>query len=387
MTHRVLFLSHSGTVGGAELMLLDIARAYRDTSAVVMLARGPFVTLLESAGVRVRVLEAGPRVHAVRRETALPPIAATLAIAQVARRVAAVAAGYDVVYANSQKAFVIACIAGAIAKRPVLWHLHDILSSEHFSAINVRVDVMLANHCARRVIAVSEAAAAAFVSRGGVTSKVRVVRNGIESAPFVSPAASPSIRRELGIGDAPLLGCFSRLIPWKGQHVLLDALAALPTVHAIFAGGAARADETYVGELRSRATALGVTARAHFLGPRTDVPRLMREVDVVVHPSVAAEPCARTVIEALFAGKALVASRNGGTTEMVHSGYTGVLFAPGDAHELARHVSALLSRPEECAALGAAGQRYAMENLTVESFLDGVRQQIDEVASETVMSA
>ncbi len=57
MRSRVLFLDHVGVIGGAELAMLDVARAYRDTSTVVLFADGPFHGRLASQGIRVQVLQ------------------------------------------------------------------------------------------------------------------------------------------------------------------------------------------------------------------------------------------------------------------------------------------------------------------------------------------
>ena len=201
MSPRVLFLDHVGVLGGAELSLLDIARDHADRCTVALMADGPFRGRLEDAGVRTYVLAADAVTRGLRRETVVPRPAAIAGLLGVAGRVARLARGHDVLYANSQKAFVVAAAAGALARRPVVWHLRDILSGEHFSRTNVRAVVTLANAAAARVVANSEATADAFRERGGRGAKVRVVHNGIASAPFdaVPEARVAALRAELGV--------------------------------------------------------------------------------------------------------------------------------------------------------------------------------------------
>src|SRR5687767_6528151 len=109
---RVLFVDHSAVLGGGELSLLDISRRYRETSTVLLLSDGPFRDLLQSAGVRVQLLDAGASVLGVRRDGGGRSLRAAAGLAAVVWRLSRVARGYEVLYANSQKAFVVAALAG-----------------------------------------------------------------------------------------------------------------------------------------------------------------------------------------------------------------------------------------------------------------------------------
>ncbi|GJG86382.1 glycosyl transferase [Gemmatimonadetes bacterium T265] len=383
MTARVLFLDHVGVLGGAELSLLDIARHHAGSSTVALMADGPFGERLRAAGVRTVLLTASAATRGLRRESAVPSPAALAGLLGVARAVARLARAHDVIYANSQKAFVVATAAGAAARRPVIWHLRDILSGEHFSRTNVRAVVALANGRAARVVANSCATADAFVGRGGRAGKVRVVYNGIDAAAFaaVRDADAAAARAALGLGDAPAVGVFGRLSPWKGQHVLLDALPRLPGVHALVVGDALFGEVDYATGLRARAAALGVADRVHFLGFRADVETLMRVADVVVHTSVSAEPFGRVIVEGMLAGRPVVATRGGGAVEIVRDGETGALVPPEDAARLAAAIAALL-RTDAGAVVAAAGRADAAARFSMDAMLAGVSREITEVSGQ-----
>jgi glycosyltransferase involved in cell wall biosynthesis len=379
MTSNILFLDHVGALGGAELSLLDIAAAHRSTSRVLLLSDGPFRERLRQAGVRVEVLAPAPGLTRVHRETHVPGPSALMAVLTTARQVARRARTYDLIYANSQKSFVIAAVAGVMAHRRVVWHLRDILSEEHFSRTNIRLVVGLANLFAARVIANSRATATAFGQSGGQMTKVGVVHNGVRGQDFeadTEEAAAAALRASFGAHDRPLIGVFSRLAPWKGQQVVLEALSRLPGVHALFAGEALFGEEEYRESLRTLAEALGLADRAHFLGFRADVPRLMRAVDIIVHPSTAPEPFGRTIVEAMLAGRPVVATKSGGPLEIVRDAETGILVAPGSAEEIAAAIASLLGEPEKATALGRAGRARALAEFTLDRMLDGVSREI-----------
>lgn len=379
----VLFLDHSSEMGGAELYLLDVAR-HVPNARVLLFTHGPFEEELRAAGVPVEVAGAADAIMKVSRDgSLLDGLRAIPAVARMLWRMMQAARDADVLYANSQKSFVVAAVASVLTGVPLIWNLHDILSTEHFSPAKIRLVITLANTCADLVVVNSEASRAAFVEAGGDVQKTRIAYNGIDAARFEAVSASDIalVRDELGVDEkTPLVGVFSRLAPWKGQHVLLDALATLPNVHGVFVGEALfQEEQVYAAELREQANRLGLTDRVHFLGFRTDVPRLMRAVDIVAHTSVSAEPFGRVIVEGMLAGKPVVATRAGGALEILSDGETGRFVAPGDAEDLAETLQDLLRRPEHARQSAEAGRAHARETFSVEAMVGQVRAAVEEV--------
>lgn len=381
MRSRVLFIDHVGTLGGGELSLIDVARAYRDTSTVVLLTDGPFRERLAREGIRVEVIDGGDALRAVRRESDWPGVKAVWRAAALGWRIAAIARQHDCLHANSQKAFVVACLAGVLARRPVIWDLNDLLIPAHFSRMNIRIDVTLANYVARRVIANSQASATAFVAQGGRRDKVRVVYNGIASDPFdaVTDADVEAVRRELGVDGRPVVGVFSRLGEWKGQDVALEAMCHLPDVRLLLVGDALFGEERYRDALRAQVTRLGLTDRVRFLGFRSDVPRLMRLVQAVLHTSKAPEPFGRVIVEGMLAERPVIATRAGGVEEILQDGVTGILVSPGDPAELAGAVRHLLADPNRAEQIARAARRTAEARFSVEAMVCGMTEYMEEV--------
>ncbi len=375
----VLFVDHAGVLGGAELSLLDIAAALGERTAVLLLADGPFRHALETRGIRVDVAPLGA-LAGVKKETRIPSPAAVIDAFGVSRTVARRAKRTAVICANSQKAFVVCAAAGVIARRPVVWHLRDILAPPHFSMTNVRAAVTLANLRAARVIANSHATAAAFTAAGGRESLVRVVHNGIDPAPFdaTTDADGATARAALGIpADAFVAALFARFHPWKGQQVLLHALASLPGVHALFVGAPLFGEEAFASALHAEAVQLGLADRTHFTGFRGDISSLMRAADVVVHASVYPEPFGRVIVEGMLACRPVVATRAGGVGEIVTDGETGILVPAGSATALATAISSLQAEPVRAAALAARGAAHARANFSVTAMVAGVERVLD----------
>jgi len=365
---KLLVLDQTAELGGAELSLFSEVTTLPHQSRVLLFEDGLFREMLENAGVDVRVIQASSGAMAVRRESG--PFAILTALPAVIRLIMSVAAqarAYDVIYANSQKAFVVGVFAAAISGRPLIWRLRDVLSAAHFSATLRRIAVTLANWKAARVIANSTATGQAFVSVGGKAEKISVAYPGIDEAPFagIETAAVAAIRGELGAGDAKLIGVFGRLSQWKGQGVFVEAIARLPGTIGVIVGGPLFGHEAFASALLEKVTALGLADRVRFLGFRQDIPLLMTAMDIVVHSSIAPEPFGRVVVEGMLAGKPMVASAAGGVLEIIEHGKTGWLYEPGNPAALADSLQLVLDNQAQAATIAAAGRLHAQKTFTI----------------------
>jgi glycosyltransferase involved in cell wall biosynthesis len=272
---RVLFVNHTSKMSGAEFVLLDVVRPRAGASAFLF-EHGPLEDELRARGLGIVCSRFGAGLSEIRRDNSLwsaAPLAGKLAA--LVAEIAAAARRHDLVYANSQKAFVLAAFACALARRPLIWHLHDIIDASHFGRAQRTLQVMLANRLAARVVVPSKAGAAAFVTAGGRSDLVTIIPNGVDLG-CQTPGeigAPDEIRRELGLPKGALVGVFSRLAPWKGQHVVLRALERLPDVQCLIAGDSLFGEQDYARHLKEMADRPSLRGRVHFLGHRGDVPR------------------------------------------------------------------------------------------------------------------
>ena len=196
-------------------------------------------------------------------------------------------------------------------------------------------------------------------------NRQQVVRiwNGIEPERFRGGAVRTPELQEYR-KRAPLLLCIATLHPHKGVDVLLEALRevvrdASQALLLVVGEGPAASD------LRRIAAARGVAAHVRFLGWRTDVPDLLATCDVLAQPS-RRETFGLAVVEAMAAGRAVVATRVGGHADTVEHESTGLLVPPEDPSGLAAAILSLTSDPGRRATMGAAGQARAAMLFTAE---------------------
>ncbi|MEX3940862.1 glycosyltransferase family 4 protein [Paraburkholderia sp. BR10937] len=382
---RVLAIDQSGVLGGAELSLLEVVKGLRSRIDVLLFNDGPFREALDKAGARVEVLDSGA-LNKVRRDGGTAPRLGVLAgIAALVRETRRRAREADVLYANTQRAMVIGVLAGKLARKPVVWHLRDIVSDEHFGRVQRAVIKGCAKLGLAHVIANSHASAKVFAQLTRFdTKRIDVVHNGVDESPFRALARMPQaqLRAQIGLPeDAFLVGAFSRLARWKGQHVLLEALLDEPRAHAVLVGAPLFGEDAYAAELRAFVEANGLQERVHFLGFRHDIAACMRAVDVIAHTSITPEPFGRVVVEGMLAQRPVVASRDGGVTEIVEHGESGLLCTPGDAKELAATIGRLHDDAALRDRLAVQGLATARERFGKQQYVDAVERVLDGVVA------
>jgi len=203
---------------------------------------------------------------------------------------------------------------------------------------------------------------------------LRVVLNGVP----MRPGDRSTVRAELGVSDDQVvLLAVGSLVPRKGHAVLIEALSTLGIgswTLAIAGGGAERE------RLEALAEAKGLSRQVRILGHREDVPNLLAASDVFVMPSLW-EGLPLALLEAMLAGKPVIASRTSGIPEAVADGVDGVLTTPGDVGELASALRGVISDPARRAALGEAARARAMASFTLDAMADGYEALFRELST------
>lgn len=203
-------------------------------------------------------------------------------------------------------------------------------------------------------VVVSQASREALARRGEPAEHITVIPTSFDDAAFADLPTRSEARRRLGWpADAVIVGFLASLTVQKRPDLFLDAAAALlpafPRAHFIIGGSG-----PMEARVRRRVTRLG--PRARFIGARSDVPLVLAALDVFVLPSLF-EGLPITVLEALAAGTAVVASAVDGTPEVVIDGQTGRLVPPGEGPALTEALRGLIKEPARAWRMGEEGTR------------------------------
>jgi len=369
---RVLYLDHTARLSGGELALARMLAALdrRRVEPIVVLAEeGPLLELLTRQSIETHVQPLDRKLREVRKDSLgiagwIAQLAALGRLWRYAWRVSRFARqrGIQLLYSNSLKADFYGAVAARLAGVPIVWHIRDRIEDGYLPRPAVWLVRLLARHLPVCVVANSASTLATL--RLGSRRRTAVIASGL-SRDHIERSWVP--RRS---NPTPRIGIVGRIAPWKGQDVFLEAAARLlragRDAHFCIVGSAMFGEEAFERQLHELAAGLGLADRVEFLG-FSDVPPILRSLDILVHASRTAEPFGQVIIEGMAAELPVVASDGGGAREIIENGRTGLLVPGGDAEALAEALAGLLAEPERARALAAAGRAHVLEHFTVEN--------------------
>ena len=281
----------------------------------------------------------------------------------------------QVVHTHTAKAGTLGRIAASVVGVPVVVHTyHGHVFHGYFSPLMTKFFLAVERWLGRRtdrLLAVSATVRDELLRLGvGRPRTFSVVPLGLDLQGFLDcEPLRGQLRAELGVPLAtPLVGIVARLAPIKRHEWFLEAAARVaekvPLCRFLVVGDGERR-----AELERVAAGLGLGGRVCFLGWRPDLERIYADLDVAALTS-ANEGSPVSLIEAMAAGKAVVATRVGGVPDLVEDGVSGVLVPPADPRALACAMERLLGDPERRRAMGRAGRRRVFPALSAQRLVE-----------------
>ena len=364
MRPTVVHYSDSAIFGGAERalqhLLTGLDKARWDLVLMHHGAPGlaPLLTGASAAGVR---------------QVALPPMHRLRGVARTPAFARAVRAEHPAIF-HAHLTWPLACKFGLVAAR--LARVPHVVATAQLYLPPRRTLTAALQHgviagAVDQVIAVSEEVAIRFRRELGLPArKIRVIPNAIPVEAFQDAGRRAGAASQ---DRKPTVLTVARLDSQKGLSDLIRAAAQVPEVRFLIAGeGPMRT------LLESEIRAHGLEGRVELLGFRPDVAKLLWECDVFVLPSLF-EGLPLSVLEAMAAGKPVIASRIGGTDEAVVHGETGLLVPPGDPAALAAAIRGLLADPATARAYGERGRDRVAREFSADRMVERVSAFYDEL--------
>jgi glycosyltransferase involved in cell wall biosynthesis len=401
---RILYLIADHTrMAGANRSVLELIRHLppRVQPHVVVTARGKVADAFASLGVPCEVIEPGPAMNTFGGWLVQTSLTTRFAVAirelmpfafslrRIIRR-----HDIDVIHVNDGRGALLAAAAARLTGVPVVGHLHGELLFDGLGR-------WITENVPTRIVAVSDGARRTLSA--SAQQKAVTVYNGMTAASF--PTTPIPFLESLRARGVKVVCCFASLVPFKGCHHLIDALAALNArgwrerLAVFWIGDVVPVHQDYYAWLGQKLDAHGID-NFTFTGWRdspfsfyrhayaTVLPSVSEETlefDGRVHRVVGGEGFPITNLEAMSFAVPVVATRISGVPEQVEHGTTGLLVAPGDAIALADALERLLSDSASAAAMGSAGARRVEQRFSTREFVEGmVRVYADAAAARHV---
>jgi glycosyltransferase involved in cell wall biosynthesis len=365
-TPVVLILSTAEDIAGGEIFLLSLIEKIQRWTPVVATPNPELAHRCRTVGVQAVIVRG---LRSLRREHPLIALwrlcfwqsAALLKLLWLAVRLRA-----DVIMAASFSAAHFAFALSRFLNRPGLWsHQHPVLKPRD---ANFRIASWLLAKGGMSAVACSQAVARSLGSSGLHNANVTVITNNVDVSHF-QRGLSPSCAQ-----PAAIIGLVAMITPWKGQHLLIEAVRLLRNrglteesfiCHIV--GGIhenRQDDKLYRDALLQRLSELGLSQQVKFLGKQRNMKAVYENLDIVVSCSIEAEPFGIGIVEAMSMECIVVVPNEGGPAEIVCDGRDGFLFMPRSADDLANKLQYVVENLEALDNIRRAARKSVLDRFS-----------------------
>jgi glycosyltransferase involved in cell wall biosynthesis len=377
---KVAFISHTSLLGGAEKALLELVVGLQSRGVscfVIMPAAGPLEPALQRMNIPYAIVKyswwSNP-VHRFWRNC--NNVLAIFRIAKVLNR-----EKIDVVCSNTTM-IPSGAFAAKLCRLSHIWHVHEFGKEDHGLAFDVgeKLAMRLIDLLSDTVVCNSHAVLAKFaqhIPKAKLTMVYCAMANSVAGGAARTDAPRSARTRCVIVGAVR---------PSKGQKEAIEAIDLL-TREGLDVGltivGSGPAE--YEADLRELVAAKHLGDRVEMVGHADRPSAFVEPADIVLMCS-RNEAFGRVTLEGMAMGKPIVGSRSGGTTEMVRDHFNGLLYAPGDVHDLARQIKRLAQDPAYARRLGDNGRKWAEETFTAEKYIGGILKIIQKTVHARVQA-
>jgi L-malate glycosyltransferase len=356
---KILFVNHTSSYTGDVISCFHIMTMLGDSFFPFFAAKeeGPMIARAEKAGIKSFIIKK-------RGFLGLSYLARFTKIIRSEK--------FDVVHLNTLTPFCkYAGIASFLRNVPVVWVVREnpLISRSRRLAFWLKL-------VSSKIVFVDRDTKEKLL-HGQKSAKVRVIPNGVDINYFV-PAQSDFLFKRFHIEpDTKLIGYIGLITKRKGLEYLIKSLYDIKKqyskVKLVIIGWYTPNDSVYFSGIKTLIKELSLEDDIHFTGVLSDIREALNSIDVVVLPSLE-ERCSRTLLESMSCAKAVVATRVGGTPEIIQDGTTGILVDPENAHQIEQAILKLLEDKALCERLGRNGRMHIENHFGISKNMDAMRE-------------
>ncbi len=287
----------------------------------------------------------------------------------------------NIIHTHDVRSDFMGLIAGKMLGIPVVTSVHGWIGRSLKERIHDFFDKLIVRF-ASTIIANSKAMQRYLVRLKIQERKVRTIHNAVDLSNFMSAEGSESTKMELGLNSGfPIIGTVGRLDVEKGHEILLEAaqevIQSCPEAAFVIAG-----QGPIESDLKKTAEKLKLSQRVTFTGYFRNLSKILGIMDIFVLPSLS-EGLPLTLLEAMAAGKPIVATDVGGVPELIINGQTGLLVKSRSARELSKAILELVQNKEKARGLGEKAREAVLNNFSSEVMIKKLEDVYESVCSFT----
>ena len=387
---NVLFVHQSAEMYGSDKVLLSLVEGLdldRFRPVVLLPSEGPLTNALRAAAITVHVLpliKIGRSTLSFRGLVRLP-----LDIWRSMRAMNKALNGTSIALVHSNT---LAVLSGAIWAKlrriPHVWHVHEMIVSPR--PVKLMFPILL-RLLADKVPCNSNATMQLLLeSQPALQKKCVTIWNGMDRNSESDTESTRLFREQLKISpEEVLVVLMGRINRWKGQKLLVKAAgkvsdSGLSNVRYLIVGSVPPGQEHFQEELDHAIAESGIADHIAVMNFQEDIWPIWDAADIAVVPSTEPEPFGMVALEAMAAGKPVIAAAHGGLTDIVLDGVTGILVLPSDADALAGAIAFLVKDRQAREEMGKAGLTRLGELFSLKQYVDGFEKLYGAACAENL---
>jgi len=352
---RIMQITHDLAIGGLQKVVVNLCKnidkSKFDVSVLCLRELGEFASEVMDFGINVR--------HLPQKENGTDYFG-FLKVAKILKK-----DKIDVIHTHNILPFTDGTIGGLIAR--VKRIIHTDHARDFPDKRRYMVAEWLMSQFAYKVVGVSEHTTENLIRYEKISkNKITTVVNGIDGAKYNIDINKEKKRRELGLNDkGPIIGACVRLTEQKGITYLLNSITKVqknfPDINVVIAG-----EGPLKEKLIKQSKELRIDQNVYFIGPRLDIPEILKLLDIYVLPSIW-EGLPMILLEAMAAECATIATKVGGIPTIIKNKQNGTLIDPKNSDQIASEITVLLKSPNLRAKYASNGLRMFRKKFTVEA--------------------
>ncbi len=366
---KILYISHTSEIAGAEISLLTLLKNLEKTTfipLVLLPENGPLLDKLEEISVETKIIS----LTNLKKRLPLSIISYCITILRLIKIIKE--EKIDLIHCNMYISNQYSIVASRLTRKPLICHMRNI--------INKRCFYYSFLFLTRYLIANSKATEKSYKRYLKKSQNNFIIHNAV-SLDVRQPTAFPSnFRQRYGIDENHvLIGCVGQIKKEKGHHYLIEAVGKLikryPNIRLFIAGDYKISRQTeYLAQLKKMRDTLRLEGKVIFGGFINDMVSLYSSIDMLVLPSTY-EPFGRVLIEAMALKKPVISTFVGGIPEVIENKVSGILVPPEDTDALVDAVEQLIKDKALAERIAKRGQER------VKNFFDAKdnTQQIERI--------
>lgn len=379
---KILFLEQFSEIGGGQTVLLSILESLDRNKYIPIVALpkdGPLSKKLRQMNIDYFIYPLGE--YSLGRKNVFEIISYFInsirSIFVINRQIKR--QNIKVIYANATRTFFPGTISAKLNKIPIVWHLHLIIRDlEKWILLS-----LLKCFKINRIIAVSDIAGKSLIK----SKRYEIIYNAVDMQKFSPLIEGKKVRRELNIDSkVPVIGFIGNLVKLKGIEHFISAsklvVNEFPLAKFLIVGDTLAQNKSnikYKKDLLNYVSDLRLEEKIVFAGKRNDIPSVLAALDMLVVPSIQPETFSMVLLEAMAAGRTVIAANHGGPSEIIENNKNGVLYPPRDDQALAYAILDLLKNSKKSSEIGKFARTTVESKFSIQRFKQEIGKVMDSV--------